>query len=63
MPAREKRRKLLCLISRITLKHDGLEIGIRTTHLAEFLRNGDQFTASHPTKLIDEPVVVMKINA
>ena len=40
MPSVEKRQRLQGLIARITLKPDGLEIRIRTAHLADILRRG-----------------------
>ena len=45
LPAAEKRGLLQHLVSRITLKPDRLEIGIRGAHLADMLLNADGASA------------------
>jgi len=63
MPSAEKRQRLQGLIARITLKPEGLEIGIRTTHLADLLRSGGEIGAREPMALPDQPVLVLTIAA
>ena len=59
----EKRQRLQSLIARITLKPEGLEIGIRTTHLADILRRGEEIGARESMAVPDEPVLVLTIAA
>ncbi len=63
MPSAEKRQRLQGLIARITLKPEGLEIGIRTTHLADILRRGEEIGACEPMALPDQSVLVLTIAA
>ena len=63
MPSVEKRQRLQGLIARITLKPDGLEIGIRAAHLAAILRRGEEIGTCEPMALPDQPVLVLTIAA
>ncbi len=63
MPSVEKRQRFLGLIARITLKPEGLEIGIRTAHLAEILRRGEEIGNCEPMTRPGEPVLVLTIAA
>ncbi len=63
MASVEKRQRLQGLIARITLKPEGLEIGIRTVHLAHILRSGEEIGACEPHALPDQPVLVLTIAA
>jgi hypothetical protein len=61
MPSVEKRRRLQGLIAGITLNPEGLEIGIRTAHLADILRRGEEIGTCEPMALPDRPVLVLTI--
>ena len=50
MPSVEKRQRLQGLIARITLKPDGLEIGVRTAHLADILRSAEEIGTREPDR-------------
>ncbi len=63
MPAAQKRQRLQGLVARITLKPEGLEIWIRTAHLADILRSGEEISVTEPMALPDEPVLVLTIAA
>ena len=63
MPSVEKRQRLQRLIARITLNPEGLEIRIRTVHLADILRSGEEIGACEPMTLPDQPVLVLTIAA
>ncbi len=63
MPSVEKRQRLQGLIARIALNPEGLEIGIRTAHLADILRSGEEIGTCEPMTLPDEPVLVLTIAA
>jgi hypothetical protein len=63
MPSVEKRQRLQGLIARITLKPEGLEIRIRTAHLADILRSGEETPEGEPGGLPDEAVLVLTIAA
>ena len=63
MPSVEKRQRLQGLIARITLNPEGLEIRIRTAHLADILRRGEEIGAREPIAVPDEPVLVLTIAA
>jgi hypothetical protein len=63
MPSVEKRQRLQGLIARITLNPEGLEIRIRTAHLADILRSGEGIGATEPMPLPDEPLLVLTITA
>ena len=63
MAAAQKRQRLQGLIARITLNPEGLEIRIRSAHLADLLRNGEEIGATEPMTLPDEPVLVLTIAA
>jgi hypothetical protein len=63
MPSVEKRQWLQGLIAGITLKPEGLEIRIRTAHLADILRSGEEIGAYEPIALPDQPVLVLTIAA
>ncbi len=63
MPSVEKRQRLQSLIARITLNPEGLEIGIRTPHLADILRRGEEIGAREPMAVPDEPALVLTIAA
>ena len=63
MPSVEKRQRLQRLIARITLNPEGLEIRIRTVHLADSLRRGEKIDAHESVTVPDEPVLVLTIAA
>ncbi len=63
MPSVQKRQWLQGLIGRITLNPEGLEIRIRTTHLADILRRGEEIGTCEPIALSDQPVLVLTIAA
>ena len=63
MPSVEKRQRLQGLIARITLKPEGLEIRIRTAHLADILRSGEEISTCEPIALPEQPVLVLTIAA
>ena len=63
MPSVEKRQRFQGLIARITLNPEGLEIRIRTAHLADILRRGEEIGTCEPVPLPDEPVLVLTIAA
>ena len=63
MPTNEKCQRLQDLIARITLKPEGLEIRIRTAHLANILRRGEEIGTCEPMALPDQPVRVLTITA
>ncbi len=63
MPSVEKRQRLQGLIARITLKPEDLEIRIRTAHLAEILRRGEEIGTCEPMAWPDQPVLVLTIAA
>jgi hypothetical protein len=63
MPSVEKRQRLQGLIARITLNPEGLEIGIRTAHLADILRRGEEIGTCEPMTRPGEPVLVLTIAA
>ena len=63
MPSAQKRQRLQALIARITLNPGSIEIRIRTAHLADLLRSGEEIGACEPMALPDEPVLVLTIAA
>ena len=63
MPSAKKRQLFQNLIARVIMKPQGLEIGIRTAGLAEFLRSGGESAAYELTAPPDEPVLVLVIAA
>jgi len=63
MPSVEKRQRLQSLIARITLNPEGLEIRIRTAHLADILRSGEDIGTCEPMTRSGEPVLVLTIAA
>ncbi len=63
LPSVEKRQRLQGLIARITLNPEGLEIRIRTAHLADILRSGEEIGTCDPMARPDQPVLVLTIAA
>jgi DNA invertase Pin-like site-specific DNA recombinase len=63
MPSVEKCQRLRGLIARITLNPEGLEIRIRTVHLADILRSGEEIGTCEPMTRAGEPVLVLTIAA
>ncbi len=63
MPSVEKRQRLQSLIALITLNPESLEIRIRTPHLADLLRRGEEIVTREPMDLPDQPVLVLTIAA
>jgi len=63
MSAAQKRQRLQGLIARITLKPEGLEISIRTAHLTDILRSGEEISIGEPIALSDQPVLVLTVAA
>jgi site-specific DNA recombinase len=59
----EKRLLLQGLVDRVTLKPESLEIAIRTAHLADILRNGEEIGPREPNTLPDQPILVLTIAA
>jgi AraC-like DNA-binding protein len=63
MPFVEKRQRLQGLLARVTLKPESLEIAIRTAHLADILRSGEEIGPCEPNALPDQPILVLTIAA
>ncbi len=63
MTVAQKRQRLQGLIARITLKPKGLEIRIRTAHLADILHRGEEIGTGEPMVLPDERFLVLTIAA